>query len=182
MAVTHPPLVILSGERGQGKTRMCQAVCELARQQGLSVQGVISPAVFTDGVKTGILVENAANGEQMPLAYLRQPGLEAEIQTDHWQFDPAAMAWGSRILEQADFCDVLIVDELGPLELVQHRGWVTGIKALQARQFRLGIVVIRPELLDAAQQILPGGVVQMVDTQKTYLQQAGELLKQYLKL
>lgn len=155
MAITAPLVVIITGERGAGKTNVCQALVKLARQQGLRLQGVISPAVFTGGMKTGIQVENAATGERRLLAHVNQNNSQSDLQTDHWVFDREAMSWGSQILEQSGDCDLLIVDELGPLELLQHKGWVEGLAALDQMNYRMGVVVIRPELLEIAKNLWP---------------------------
>jgi hypothetical protein len=49
-------------------------------------------------------------------------------------------------------CDVLIVDELGVLEFERHQGWLAGLSAIDSGDYQLGLVVIRPELLQQAQQ------------------------------
>ena len=124
MVGTVPKIVIITGASGQGKTRLAQALVQLAKANGVSVNGILSPAVFTAGEKTAILVEDANSGEQRELAHVRQAGSEGDIQTGHWTFDPGSMAWGNRILAEAGECGLLVVDELGPLEFTQHKGWV----------------------------------------------------------
>ena len=52
-------------------------------------------------------------------------------------------------------CDLLIVDELGPIELERGEGWQNGIAALNSGEYQAAVVVIRPELLDAASQLWP---------------------------
>jgi hypothetical protein len=47
-------------------------------------------------------------------------------------------------------CDLLFVDELGPLEFRGEGGFVHGFAAIEARRYLLAIVVIRPELLKDA--------------------------------
>ena len=50
---------------------------------------------------------------------------------------------------------MLIVDELGVLEFERDQGWVAGLAAIDSGDYRLGVVVIRPELLDQAQRRWP---------------------------
>ena len=52
-------------------------------------------------------------------------------------------------------CDLFIVDELGPLELIRAEGWVNALETLRQPTYRVGVVVIRPELVEAACQALP---------------------------
>ena len=172
-----PGIVIITGASGQGKTRLCQALVKLAKARGLVVKGVLSPAVFTAGEKTAILVEDASSGEQRALAQVRQAGNEGDIQTGHWTFDPDSMAWGSRILAEAGECDLLVVDELGPLEFTQHKGWVEALHAIDRRQYRLAAVVVRPALLEQALALWPDAkVVKVEEPAGGIEEQAQELL------
>ncbi len=49
-------LYVLTAPRGAGKTTFCRTLAERARSRGWTVVGVLSPAVFEEGVKTGIEV------------------------------------------------------------------------------------------------------------------------------
>lgn len=171
-----PKIVIITGTSGQGKTHLCQALVRLVKVQGLAVKGILSPAVFTAGDKTAILVENASSGEKLELARLRRETMQGEIQTGHWTFNPDSMAWGSRILAEAGECDVLVVDELGPLEFLQQKGWAEGIQAINRRQFRLGAVVVRPALLEQALALWPEAKTFTVEPSRGIEEQAQELL------
>lgn len=148
---------IITGERGAGKTRFCQQVIQAAGEKGLTVGGVLSPAVFTNGIKIGISVQDLASGENRPLASAREdvPGAI----TPHWKFDAASLAWGSEILHRSTPCDLLIVDELGPLELEHSQGWVEGIETLRGGKYRAALVVVRSELVARALQLWPHAAV-----------------------
>lgn len=147
--MTRGNLLILTGGRGAGKTTLCQFLANRARAAGWDVAGVLSPAQVEEGSKTGILLKDPRRGEIQPLARLALPG-EVSPTGLRWIFDPAALAWGNELLAAATPCDLLVVDELGPLELVRGEGWQAGIAALDSGAFRLALAVIRPELLDAA--------------------------------
>jgi nucleoside-triphosphatase THEP1 len=177
MVDTASKIVILSGASGQGKTRVCQALVELVKEHGLSVRGILSPAVFTGGKKIAILAEDACSGEQHALAQVRRESLQGDIQTGHWTFDPEGVAWGNRILAQAGECGLLVVDELGPLEFLQHKGWVEGLQAIERGQYRLAVVVIRPELLEQALPLWPDAQVFTVDPSRGIEEQAWEIFE-----
>jgi nucleoside-triphosphatase THEP1 len=146
-------LFIVTGERGAGKTTCCARLIELARSGGWQIAGVLSPAVIVAGVKTGIDVIDLRSGQRRHLATLN---LEAQAPHDlHWRFDPEALDWGNTVLQAATPCEVLIVDELGVLEFERGQGWLAGLRAIDAGDYRWGVVVIRPELLNAAQQRWP---------------------------
>jgi hypothetical protein len=47
------------------------------------------------------------------------------------------------------------VDELGPLELVRSKGWTNALEALRQGTYQIGVAVVRPSLLEAAQELFP---------------------------
>ena len=77
-----------------------------------------------------------------------QTGLE----TRHWSFFPEIVQWGNQALENAVPCDLLIVDELGPLEFTRGEGWIAGLAAVDSGSYQSALVVIRPSLLKMAGQ------------------------------
>lgn len=145
----EPRLVLLTGGRGSGKTRWCLALRDVAESSGLVVAGVISPPVYADGGKVAIDVLDAATGARRRLAIRPAPD-EAGTAGLGWRFDAAALAWGDALLDNAPACDLLCVDELGPLEFRGVGGFRSGFAAIEARRYRLAVVVVRPELCDAA--------------------------------
>ena len=64
------------------------------------------------------------------------------------------MDWGNRVLASSLPCDLLLIDELGPLEFNLGLGWVSALDLIQSGQYRQALVVIRPELLAKAQELL----------------------------
>lgn len=117
------------------------------------VAGILSPAVFVDGVKAAIDALDLRRGEQHTLARLAPPGQTTSIRTDTWLFDEDTLEWGNRVFQLATPCDLLVVDELGPLELERHQGWTAALEAVRSRAYHLCLLVLRPELVHHAQQI-----------------------------
>jgi nucleoside-triphosphatase len=160
----QPALVVVTGESGAGKTRWCQQLAELAAARGWKAAGLLSPAVFENGLKTGIDLLDLSSGERRRLAARRDPAApQGDFDTRHWSLDAETLAWGNRALEHAGPCDLLIVDELGPLELVGGAGLQAGLELLDARRYRLACAVVRPSLLAAAQGRWPHSQVVSLD-------------------
>lgn len=151
MDVTDSSLWVLTGERGIGKTTYCRALAGQARAANWKVAGLLSPAIFENGVKTGILAEDLRTGESRPLAVLanQSPVTNYQLPLGQWLFDPSGIAWGNQILQSRQPCDLFIIDELGPLEFFRNKGWVNAFDAVRQASYRLGVVVIRPECLEA---------------------------------
>ncbi len=150
-------LIIVTGERGAGKTTFCARLIELARSGGRSIGGVLSPAVIVNGQKIAIDVIDLRSDERRRLAVFN-PAADYPREL-HWRFDETVLAWGNQALSTSTPCDMLLVDELGVLEFERDQGWIAGLKAVDSGDYRLGIVVIRPELLEQAQRRWPAARV-----------------------
>ena len=151
-------ILIVSGWRMVGKTTFCNEVIQAARRKGLKVCGLLSFACFMDGKKVGIDIQDVFTEKKYPLAVINQ-GQFSEVKTDAWVFDADRVAWGNNLLESIVSCDILVIDELGPLEFFQQQGFVAGFEALKQDNFRLALVVIRPELLKEAKEMWPDAQV-----------------------
>jgi nucleoside-triphosphatase THEP1 len=157
-------VILLTGVREAGKTSLLLEVLEECHTKRIDSAGVLSPAVFEDGKKIAIDLLNVRNGERRRLADLRS-NQSAEIMTDHWVFDPDVLEWGNSILDGATPCDLLIVDELGPIEFERGLGMQNGIKSVSAGKYLAALVVIRPELIEKAGQLWPGSIIYTVSNQ-----------------
>ncbi len=139
-------VVLLTGERGVGKTYLCQQVVRQARVLGRRCAGVVSPAVLDGGQKVGITLVDVATGESRPLAVADEvPG---EVRWGRFRFVSSTLEWGARVVETSTPCDLLVIDEVGPLELESGKGLVAALDVLRAGGFALALVVVRPELVD----------------------------------
>ena len=138
-------LVIFYGAREIGKTNLLMKVVIHLIQQGYCVSGVLSPAVFMNGEKTGINIRNISTSEERMLA-IRRNDENTQDATPGYEFNESNLSWGNEILREAVPTDVLIVDELGPLEIKFQKGWQSGVKAVESGDYDLCIVVLREEL------------------------------------
>lgn len=162
-----------------GKTTVCQAVVELARRRGYRPGGVITPALHNShGAKVGFEAMDVGSGERWPLARTdplttlrpfdfaqgrlcsgRGSGHRQELggpRVGPYSFDPAALARALRVLRRAATagCDLLMLDEIGPLELEQGQGFAPILEllpsAMESRPtaIRNLLIVVRPAFLD----------------------------------
>jgi len=168
--------ILLTGRRGVGKTTICQALAELARRRGYRPDGVITPALYAcpadwelgigdwELTKVGFEALDVGSGERWPLARtdpstaLRQSsgqgsGHRQELggpRVGPYSFDPAGLARALRVLRRAATTggDLLMVDEIGPLELEQGKGFAPILDLLPVEGPTHTLIVVRPALLD----------------------------------
>lgn len=151
-------LLLVTGSSGSGKSSWCLSLAGYASTLGLGVSGLVSPPIFVDNHKVGINLLDLKSGLQRRLA-VRRRKVASNPNTEDWQFDDLTLRWGNTILEKLDYCQLLILDELGPLEFQRGIGFTAGIELVSTRHYQLACVVIRPSLLDQAQALWPWGQV-----------------------
>lgn len=144
---------IITGWRGSGKTTFCHEMLQTARLAGWDTAGLLSPAAYKDGKKDSIWAEDIRAGEKRVLATALQQS-ETDLAFGDWFFNRKTLEWGNQVLLSSIPCDLLVIDELGPLEFILSMGWVSAMDVINTAHFRLALVVIRPELLELAQNML----------------------------
>lgn len=174
--VIHSRLFLITGPPGVGKTTWCAATAVRARQAGLTVCGLISPAVYNQGEKIAIDLVDLVSGECRNLGHLSSYGING-LTVGRWVFLPEAILWGNKLLQGcsaqgwASF-DLLILDEIGPLEFKQEGGFEWGMRLVdqfssaatrqvydEAAGSGVVAVVIRPKLLALARERWPQAVI-----------------------
>lgn len=140
---------ILTGKRQIGKTTVCLETINLARAEGDQCGGILTLAC--DGVRH---VYDVGTGEVRRLT--QPPGAQPAVVQGRFRFNPDTLSWAEQVLSQSVPCDLLMIDEIGPLEIERGAGWVTAFEVLHSRAFALAVVVVRLELVARAQLRLPG--------------------------
>ena len=146
-------LWLLSAPKGAGKTTFCGSVIDAMRTGGASVGGILCPAVFAEGEKVGIDQVHIATGERRRLGV--RAGQADESTVGRWQLDQHVLAWGNEILAGLQNENLIVIDELGPLELQAGDGYQEGVQLLDEGRYQTALVVVRPTLLLLAQQRWP---------------------------
>lgn len=146
--------VLLTGKRQGGKTTVCERVAKLARGLGYDPAGLLSPALLDkDGLPVAYYALMVSDAEQRFLA--RADGDLGGPRTSRYSFDADVFSWVIARLRAAISrgCDLLIVDEIGPLELKQRQGLAPVLSDLPAEGLPL-LLVVRPELVGQLQKRL----------------------------
>jgi nucleoside-triphosphatase len=148
-------LIILAAPRGAGKTTACLRFAQLADEQGIALGGVLAPARWDeDGVKTGIDILDLATGERRRLADVVPDSAQRTV--GQYRFDDQVLSWAlARTLDALQDADrVVLVDEIGPLELLQGGGLAPVLDRVSSAAARAILIVVRVELLDTLIQRL----------------------------
>ncbi len=154
-------VVVATGPPHSGKTTAAQQVASRARAAGWRVTGFSQPASYRDGDKVGFSVRDLATGEEAPLARL-VPRTEGEHGT-RYRFEEAGFALARAAVRRVRSGDLLVVDELGPLEL-RGGGHMPAVRrALRGVPLVGALVVVRSQLVPALLASLEADEAVVVD-------------------
>ena len=80
-----------------------------------------------------------------------------------WRLRDEALSWADAALREACPTDLLIVDEVGPVELLHRRGTLPGLRLALAGPCELAVVVVRPWLVPRFLELFEPLSVEVVD-------------------
>lgn len=146
---------LLVGEIGSGKTTVCQRVVELARKHGLRPAGILSrPTRDRSGRKRSLVAVDLWTGRSRLLASLDRR--LSDLCRGPYSFDPATFDWANQAVLVAlqGAPDLILLDEIGPLELVAGAGFASLLAAV-VRGPCPSLLVVRRECRRALEARLP---------------------------
>lgn len=135
-------VIVITGSIGIGKTTVCRKFIEMARRWGRTCGGIVS---YKTPDKR-IIVEDIQTGHKEILAstasIFRGPC------TPMYFFNPDGIDFGIQAIDKGYYCNILIIDEIGQLEL-GGQGFINAIEVIRGKKSDDIILVIRKELLSA---------------------------------
>ncbi|MBP1659602.1 MAG: putative NTPase [Candidatus Aminicenantes bacterium] len=137
-------VLVLTGPVHGGKTTFLERALPGWASRGLHPCGFISPAVTDGSGERGYDLAEIGAGRRRP--YLRRRGVPGAEQAGPYAFVPATLERARAIIRDADPSGLLVVDEVGPLELAGGGLWPALRDALR-RQDRTTLLVVREEIL-----------------------------------
>lgn len=148
---THPaPLLLLTGERGIGKTTVCSALRDLVAARGCRCGGFFTRRdLDSSGATCGLVLEEAGGGARHRLAATRED--HGGPRVGPFSMDPAVLTLGvylARFAFEANL-DLVFLDEIGPLELTQGLGFAPVIPLVAEHPRAAVILAVRPALVEA---------------------------------
>jgi len=152
--MSRPSLLLLTGPPGVGKTTVCLGLARLLGEKGWKVGGIVTLA---EGRRR--LALDLGSGERRLLAVGSGPmparmGEESPAgpsgpRWGPYRFSRPALDWGNATVLRAvaGGVDLVILDEVGPLELVLGEGFLPALRAVLEGP-PSGLIVVRPALLE----------------------------------
>lgn len=138
---------IVTGGIGEGKTAWLAKLAGLLKEKGVNVGGILALRIMEEGKTTGYDITNIRTGERTP--FLRHTG-DATMGVERFTMDETGYRAGQKALDASEnrHVDLIIVDEIGPLEL-RGQGWSDSISGLLHETRSILILAVRKNLTEA---------------------------------
>ena len=146
-------VLVLSGPVHGGKTTYLERRIPLWTARGLPCNGFLSPIVPGARDVAGYDLAEIATGRRWP--YLRTDGPADAERIGPFVFVPETLERARAIIRTADRSELLIVDEVGPLELAGGGLWSALGEALPRRVGTTLLVAREGILADLAARLAP---------------------------
>jgi nucleoside-triphosphatase len=137
--------VVLTGPSDGGKTASALRLMELCSDRDIPVAGFVQLGEIEEGGKVGFRVRDVVSGEEAPLAR-RAAGGDGDFNT-RFRFFDEGFALGRTALERAISGGIVVVDELGPVELRGEGHMPAVVRAMQVPGLAAAVVVVRRSLV-----------------------------------
>jgi molybdopterin-guanine dinucleotide biosynthesis protein A len=148
--------LLITGEPGSGKTSWCRQYIGRRQESGSSIGGILCPPIEKQGQRLGCNALDLLTDQQVPFARISRHGAfkEGEVVGDYTiSRDGISFACGAieRAIESR--CDLVVIDEVGPLEL-GGKGLMRAVELALASSVNV-LIVVRSSLKEALLRRFP---------------------------
>ena len=130
---------LLTGSPGVGKTTVLMKTVNALKERGCSVGGMISREVREGGTRVGFEILNLNSSERGWLAHVNQV-IGQQVGKYRVNMEDLNNIGAKAIMDAAENCDVIAIDEIGPMELLSEKFRDAVRKALESRKLVVAVV------------------------------------------
>ncbi len=132
-------MLLFTGNPGVGKTTVLMKVVNALKERGIHVGGMISREAREGGTRVGFEILDFSSGRGGWLAHVHR---KSGPQVGKYRVNMEDLnAVGTRaVTEAVEKCDVIAIDEIGPMELFSERFKEAVGKALESRKLVIAVI------------------------------------------
>ncbi|MFP4082962.1 MAG: nucleoside-triphosphatase [Candidatus Aminicenantes bacterium] len=153
-------IFILTGPVHSGKTTLVKKVADDLKTLHFKVDGFLSEAVLENETIAGYDLSDLRKGKTFP--FIRRQGAEGWERIGRFYFIPQTLAQAKDIILRSRNADMLMVDEVGPLELKGGGLWPALEQVLFSRM-RPILLVVRVRIVRDFLEQMGGEKVKIFD-------------------
>jgi nucleoside-triphosphatase len=132
-------LLLLTGSPGIGKTTVLLRTVEALKFKGYSVGGMVSREVRSCGMRVGFEILDLGTNRRGWLAHVNQK-VGPQVGKYRVNLEDLDVVGAEAILKAVEECDVVAIDEIGPMELFSEKFRLAVKKAVESNKLVIGVV------------------------------------------
>lgn len=132
-------LIFVTGRPGVGKTSVLLRAVNTLKKRGYTVGGMISREVREGGVRVGFEVVDFYTAQRGWLAHVNQP-VGPQVSKYRVNLSDLNAIGANSILNAVAKADIVVVDEIGPMELFSYAFKQAVFQALRSHKPMLGTI------------------------------------------
>ena len=137
-------IFILTGPVDSGKTTFLKRVIAELKKQKIKMDGFLSEAIVKDQEKIGYDLVDLGDGKSVP--FIRKSGRQDWQRIGPYFFIPEGLSRAKQIILRSREAEILVVDEIGPLELSGQGLWDV-LEQVIFQRFQKYLFVLRKGIL-----------------------------------
>ena len=132
-------VLLLIGNPGVGKTTVLMKTVNALKESGYKVGGMISREARENGTRVGFEILDLSSSKRGWLAHVNQKS-GPQVGKYRVNIEDLNTVGAQAILDAAENCDVIAIDEVGPMELFSEKFKEATRKALESRKLVIAII------------------------------------------
>jgi nucleoside-triphosphatase len=132
-------VLLLTGNPGVGKTTVLMKTVNALKESGYKVGGIISREVREGGTRVGFEIVDLRSSKKGWLAHVNQKS-GPQVGKYRVNIEDLAAIGAQAIMDSVENCDVIAIDEIGPMELFSEKFKEAVRKTLESRKLVIAIV------------------------------------------
>ena len=132
-------VLLLTGNPGVGKTTVLTKTVDALKMKGLCVGGMLSREARAGGTRVGFEILDLSSGRHGWLAHVNQKS-GPRVGKYHVNLNDLELIGAKAIADTVETCDVIAIDEIGPMELFSEKFKEAVRKALESPKPVLAVV------------------------------------------
>ena len=132
-------VLLLTGNPGVGKTTVLMKTVNALKESGYKVGGIISREVREGGTRVGFEIVDLRSSKRGWLAHVNQKS-GPQVGKYRVNIEDLTAIGAQAIMDAVENCDVIAIDEIGPMELFSEKFKEAVRKALESRRLVIAII------------------------------------------
>ncbi len=176
----NPIVFFITGEKGKGKTTFVTEVISILQKQGFNAGGIVAPGYLDNNIRSKFDIVNIETSERKLLCGIKVENGIDEI--GRFKFTKEGLALGREALSYENIFDkdLVVIDEVGPLEL-KGKGWAESINELLSKCNKIIILVVRNDSVNEVKDYFKLEQPKKIDIEEVSIDEAVSLISEACK-